>query len=446
MDPDSLPLLFSSLTFSPASVGDIITLIFAVVFLGFSAFISASEIAFFSLSPQDINELEEEKKPQDILIKSLLARSEYLLATILIANNLVNVAVVMLCTFFINNIIDFSNTPILGFIFQTIILTFLLLLFGEIMPKIYASHNTLKFARKSSHTLQILQRVFYPLGNFLVKSTQLINKHVSHKNTNISMNELSQALEMTKVDINEEKAMLEGIIKFGGKTVAEIMTSRIDMTDIDIKTNFKNLIKNIVENGYSRLPVYDGNEDNIKGIIYIKDLLPYLDRDENFHWQNLLRNPYFVPEMKMIDDLLEEFRSQKIHMAIVVDEFGGTSGFVTMEDILEEIVGEISDEYDDEEKQYTKIDNNTYIFEGKTLLNDFYKITGIPESDFADISDEAETLAGLILEIKQDFPIAKEKINYGIYTFVVLEMNKRRIIKVKVKITPQENSNKEINK
>ena len=446
MDPDSLPLLFSSLTFSPASVGDIITLMFAVVFLGFSAFISASEIAFFSLSPQDINELEEEREPQDILIKSLLTRSEYLLATILIANNLVNVAVVMLCTFFINNIIDFSNTPILGFIFQTIILTFLLLLFGEIMPKIYASHNALKFARKASHTLQILQKVFYPLGNFLVKSTQLINKHISHKNINISMNELSQALEMTKVDINEEKAMLEGIIKFGGKTVAEIMTSRIDMTDIDIKTNFKNLIKNIVENGYSRLPVYDGNEDNIKGIIYIKDLLPYLDRDENFHWQNLLRNPYFVPEMKMIDDLLEEFRSRKIHMAIVVDEFGGTSGIVTMEDILEEIVGEISDEYDEEEKQYTKIDNNTYIFEGKTLLNDFYKITGIPESDFVEISDEAETLAGLILEIKQDFPIAKEKINYGIYTFVVLEMNKRRIIKVKVKITPQENSDKEINK
>ena len=446
MDPDSLPLLFSSLTFSPASVGDIITLIFAVVFLGFSAFISASEIAFFSLSPQDINELEEEREPQDILIKSLLTRSEYLLATILIANNLVNVAVVMLCTFFINNIIDFSNTPIFGFIFQTIILTFLLLLFGEIMPKIYASHNALKFARKASHTLQILQKVFYPLGNFLVKSTQLINKHISHKNINISMNELSQALEMTKVDINEEKAMLEGIIKFGGKTVAEIMTSRIDMTDIDIKTNFKNLIKNIVENGYSRLPVYDGNEDNIKGIIYIKDLLPYLDRDENFHWQNLLRNPYFVPEMKMIDDLLEEFRSRKIHMAIVVDEFGGTSGIVTMEDILEEIVGEISDEYDEEEKQYTKIDNNTYIFEGKTLLNDFYKITGIPESDFVEISDEAETLAGLILEIKQDFPIAKEKINYGIYTFVVLEMNKRRIIKVKVKITPQENSDKEINK
>jgi len=314
------------------------------------------------------------------------------------------------------------------------------------MPKIYASHNALKFARKASHTLQILQKVFYPLGNFLVKSTQLINKHISHKNINISMNELSQALEMTKVDINEEKAMLEGIIKFGGKTVAEIMTSRIDMTDIDIKTNFKNLIKNIVENGYSRLPVYDGNEDNIKGIIYIKDLLPYLDRDENFHWQNLLRNPYFVPEMKMIDDLLEEFRSRKIHMAIVVDEFGGTSGIVTMEDILEEIVGEISDEYDEEEKQYTKIDNNTYIFEGKTLLNDFYKITGIPESDFVEISDEAETLAGLILEIKQDFPIAKEKINYGIYTFVVLEMNKRRIIKVKVKITPQENSDKEINK
>ena len=302
------------------------------------------------------------------------------------------------------------------------------------MPKIYASHNALKFARKSSHTLQILQRVFYPLGNFLVKSTQLINKHVSHKNTNISMNELSQALEMTKVDINEEKAMLEGIIKFGGKTVAEIMTSRIDMTDIDIKTNFKNLIKNIVENGYSRLPVYDGNEDNIKGIIYIKDLLPYLDRDENFHWQNLLRNPYFVPEMKMIDDLLEEFRSQKIHMAIVVDEFGGTSGIVTMEDIIEEIVGEIHDEYDDEERTYVVLNDHTWIFEAKTQLTDFYKITKLDEDDFERMAGDADTLAGLLLEIKGEFPALHEKVSYLNYDFEVLEMDNRRILKVKFTI------------
>ncbi|MCH5328556.1 MAG: gliding motility-associated protein GldE [Coprobacter sp.] len=438
MDSDSLLSLFSSIEFSPISAGAVAALLTAVVFLVFSAFISASEIAFFSLSPQDLAAIEEEKNGRDTLIRSQLNRSEYLLATILIANNLVNVAVVMLCTYFINATVDFTHAPILGFILQTIVLTFLLLLFGEIMPKIYATHNALRFARRASYTLNFLQRIFYPLETVLVRSTQVIHKHISRKNANLSMNELSQALEMTNAeDIHEEKAMLEGIIRFGGKTVADIMISRIDMTDVDIKTDFRSLIDSVIENGYSRLPVYDGSEDNIKGIIYIKDLLPYLDRDESFHWQNLLRAPYFVPETKMIDDLLEEFRSRKIHMAVVVDEFGGTSGIVTMEDILEEIVGEISDEYDEEEKQYVRVDNNTYIFEGKTLLNDFYRITGIPESDFDEIADEAETLAGLILEIKQDFPQAKEKIVYGAYSFVILEMNKRRISKVKVKIAPR---------
>lgn len=434
LDSDSLLSLFSSIEFLPVSAGAVAALLTAVVFLVFSAFISASEIAFFSLSPQDLSEIEEEKNIRDRLVRSQLDNSEYLLATILIANNLVNVAVVMLCTYFIDKTIDFSHAVVLGFVLQTIVLTFLLLLFGEIMPKIYATHNALRFARRASYTLKVLQKIFYPLETVLVKSTMVINKHISHKNANLSMNELSQALEMTQVDIREEKAMLEGIIKFGGKTVADIMISRIDMTDVDIKTDFRSLVESIIENGYSRLPVYDGSEDNIKGIIYIKDLLPYLDRDESFHWQNLLRTPYFVPETKMIDDLLEEFRSRKIHMAVVVDEFGGTSGIVTMEDILEEIVGEISDEYDEEEKSYVKVDNHTYIFDGKTLLNDFYRITGIPESDFDEISDEAETLAGLILEIKQDFPAAKEKIVYGAYSFVILEMNKHRIAKVKVKI------------
>ncbi|MCP9612892.1 gliding motility-associated protein GldE [Coprobacter tertius] len=442
MDPDSypLPLLFSTIEFLPVTTSAIVALILALICLGFSGFVSASEIAFFSLSPQDLSEIEENGHPKDTVIKKQLKKSEYLLATILIANNLVNVAVVMLCTFFINSIVDFTEAPIIGFLIQTVILTFLLLLFGEIMPKIYATHNSLKLARNAVSTLVFLEKVFYPLGNFMVKSTKLINKHVAKKNLNISMNELSQALEMTKVDAHEEKAMLEGIIKFGGKKVEEIMTSRIDMTDIDIRTDFTTLINLIIENGYSRLPVYDGNEDNIKGIIYIKDLLPYINRDKSFRWQNLMRTPYFVPETKMIDDLLEEFRTKKIHMAIVVDEFGGTSGIVTMEDILEEIVGEISDEYDEEERHYVKIDNDTYIFEGKTQLNDFFKITGVDENDFDKISEEAETIAGLILEIKQDFPCAKEKIVYGKYTFVILEMDKHRIVKVKIKIDHSEES------
>ena len=237
---------------------------------------------------------------------------------------------------------------------------------------------------------------------------------------------------MTNVGANDEKEMLEGIIKFGGKTVEEVMTARVDITDIEMRTDFKQLLDTIIETGYSRLPVYDTTEDDIKGIIYSKDLLPYIGQEVSFDWHKLMRRAYFVPETKMIDDLLEEFRTKKIHMAIVVDEFGGTSGIVTMEDILEEIVGDISDEYDEEEKNYTKIDENTYMFEGKILLNDFYKITGLDENEFGDKAEDAETLAGLILDIKEDFPKIKEQIDYGRCQFIVLELDKRRIGKVKV--------------
>ena len=270
----------------------------------------------------------------------------------------------------------------------------------------------------------------------LVNSTNIVNKRISRKSTNISMNELSQALEMTNVEANDEKEMLEGIIKFGGKTVQEVMTARVDITDIEIRTSFKKLLDTIIETGYSRLPVYDTTEDDIKGIIYSKDLLPYIGQDDSFDWRKLMRRAYFVPETKMIDDLLEEFRTKKIHMAIVVDEFGGTSGIVTMEDILEEIVGDISDEYDEEEKNYIKLDENNYIFEGKTLLNDFYKITGLNEAEFDDKAEDAETLAGLILDIKEDFPKTNEQIVYGRCKFLVLELDKRRIGKVKVTIEP----------
>lgn len=431
MDPDSYLSVFSSaIEITAPSGGAILAIVLAGLFLCVSAFVSASEIAYFSLTSEELQEFDEES-PRDRLVKRLLARPEHLLATILISNNLVNVAVVILCNFFFSDILHF-NSEVLDFIFQTILLTFLFLLFGEVIPKFYANLKPVVWARKSCKGLSLLGKIFSPLANFLVRSTHIVNKRIVRKNTNISMNELSQALEMTNVGANDEKEMLEGIIKFGGKTVEEVMTARVDITDIEMRTDFKQLLDTIIETGYSRLPVYDTTEDDIKGIIYSKDLLPYIGQEASFDWHKLMRRAYFVPETKMIDDLLEEFRTKKIHMAIVVDEFGGTSGIVTMEDILEEIVGDISDEYDEEEKNYTKIDENTYIFEGKILLNDFYKITGLDENEFGDKAEDAETLAGLILDIKEDFPKIKEQIDYGRCQFIVLELDKRRIGKVKV--------------
>lgn len=441
MDTDYFPSLFHSIETFPPTIGAIVALLFAFIFLGFSGFISSSEIAFFSLTPQDRNEIESEETPVNSIITSLLDKSDYLLATILISNNFVNVTVIILCNYFISTVFSFTNAPVLGFILQTIVLTFLLLLFGEIMPKIYASHNSLAVAQRSATVLNTLTNICRPLARILVKSTQIVNKRITRYNTeNFSMNELSEALEITTVNESDEKKMLQGIIKFGEKTVEEIMTSRVDITDIDIHLNFKELIEKIIETGYSRIPVFEDSRDSIKGIIYVKDLLAHIDEKDDFEWQTLLRPAYFVPETKRIDDLLEEFRNKKIHMAIVVDEFGGTSGIVTLEDILEEIVGEISDEYDEEERQFTRIDKNTYIFEGKTLLNDFYKITGTDEAEFEKISGEAETLAGLILELKEDFPVAKEQIVFNQFTFTVLEIDKRRIIKVKVFIQPSTES------
>lgn len=434
MDPDSYLSVFSAIEVTAPSAGAVLAIILAGLCLCLSAFVSASEIAYFSLSSEELHEFDEESTTNS-LVKKLLERPEFLLATILISNNLVNVAIVILCNFFFSDILHF-HSDVLDFIFQTILLTFLLLLFGEVMPKFYANQKPVNWVKRSCRGLSVLERIFSPLANLLVNSTHIVNKRIVRKSANISMNELSQALEMTQVEANDEKEMLEGIIKFGGKTVQEVMTARVDITDVEIRTDFKELLDLIIETGYSRLPVYDTTEDDIKGIIYSKDLLPYIGQEASFNWRKLMRRAYFVPETKMIDDLLEEFRTKKIHMAIVVDEFGGTSGIVTMEDILEEIVGDISDEYDEEEKNYVKLDDNTYIFEGKTLLNDFYKITGLEESEFDDKAEDAETVAGLILDIKEDFPKVKEQIDYGRCSFLVLELDKRRIGKVKVKIDP----------
>lgn len=447
MDPDSylcqfedfLANLFNGVTVTTPSVGAIIALVLAFLLLYASGFVSASEIAFFSLSPSDLNDIEQDKHPADAKITALLEDSERLLATILISNNFVNVTIIMLCNYFFASVINFGTSIWLEFLLITVILTFLLLLFGEIMPKIYSAQYTLKFCRKAAPVISILVSVFRPLSSLLVHSTTLVNKCIAKKNYNLSVDDLSQALELTdKNEISEENNILEGIIRFGGETAKEVMTSRLDVVDLDIKTPYKDVLKCIVDNAYSRIPIYAGSKDNIKGILYIKDLLPHLNKGDNFRWQSLIRPAYFVPETKMIDDLLRDFQSNKIHIAIVVDEFGGTSGIVTMEDIIEEIVGEIHDEYDDEERTYVKLKDNVYVFEAKTLLSDFYKITKLNPAEFDVVAGDADTLAGLLLEIKGEFPTLHEKLGYENYVFEVLEMDNRRILKVKVTINPKE--------
>ena len=333
--------IFNGITVNTPSISAIIAIVLAGVLLLASGFASASEIAFFSLSPSDKNDIDERKHPADEKISFLLDDSERLLATILITNNFVNVTIIMLCNFFFMNVFVF-HSPLAEFLILTVILTFLLLLFGEIMPKIYSAQKTLAFCRFSAPGIYALEKVFYPIASVLVRSTTFLNKHFAKKNHNISVDELSHALELTdKAEISEENNILEGIIRFGGETVKEVMTSRLDMVDLDIRTPFKEVMQCIIENAYSRIPIYSGSRDNIKGVLYIKDLLPHVNKGDNFRWQSLIRPAYFVPETKMIDDLLRDFQANKIHIAIVVDEFGGTSGLVTMEDIIEEIVGEI---------------------------------------------------------------------------------------------------------
>lgn len=428
--------IFQGISVQAPSVSAIVAIVLAGLLLFVSGFASASEIAFFSLSPSDLNIIAEGKYPSDRKITNLLSDTERLLATILITNNFVNVTIIMLCNYFFMSVFLF-HSAIAEFLVLTIALTFLLLLFGEIMPKIYSAQRTLGFCRFAAPGILAFRAIFYPLASLLVRSTSFLNKHVTRKNHNISVDELSHALELTdKSELSEENNILEGIIRFGGETAKEVMTSRLDVVDLDIHTPFKEVLNCIVENVYSRIPVYADTKDNIKGILYIKDLLPHLNKGDNFRWQSLIRPAYFVPETKMIDDLLRDFQTNKIHIAIVVDEFGGTSGIVTMEDIIEEIVGEIRDEYDEEEYNYSMLNEHTWVFEGKTLLTDFYKITKIDEEAFDEVAGDADTLAGLLLELKGEFPALHEKVVYGRYEFEVLEMDNRRILKLKFVINP----------
>ena len=444
MDTDPLSCIFSLISatadiaqslisVNTPTTSSIIACIVALLCLCVSAFVSGSEIAYFSLKETDFDKFNSQSTRDSV--KRLLANPEKLLATILISNNLVNVTIIILCNFALNQILEVRSS-VLDFIIQSVFLTFLILLFGEITPKIYSTNNNIKFATFAVGPLSALNAIFSPLSRLMVKSTIIVNKVVTKRTEAISMDDLSQALELSEVNSENEKELLEGILTFGDKTVAEIMRPRVDIVDIEYTADFDEVVKIVVTNGYSRMPVYEGNYDNIKGVLYAKDLLPYIGkRSKDFNWSTLLRPAYFVPETRVIGDLLEDFRKTKVHMAIIVDEFGCTQGIVTLEDILEEIVGDIDDEYDtDEDKSYKKINNNTYIFEGKTLLNDFYKITDCEEDVFEEIEGDAETIAGLLLNLKGDFPVEKETIDYNQFHFQVLKVAKHRIVNVKVKI------------
>lgn len=412
---------------------EIVSLVIACLALLLSGFISGSEIAYFSLTPAQEEDLDDSNAGRRVL--ALLRKPERLLATILIANNLVNVAIVVLTNFALGPVFTGMNA-VLSFILQSVLLTFLILLFGEILPKLYANHNPMRWALFAAPALGFISTLFSPLSRLLVRSTSIVHRVVTKQAPSISTDELSQALEITDVQTdNADKQMLEGILQFGETSAAEIMTPRMEMTDIPYTADFKEVMRIVLDSGFSRIPVYEDSEDNIRGILYSRDLLPYIGKEgADFDWRTLLREAYYVPENRMIDDLLEDFRRRRQHLAIVVDEFGGTQGLVTMEDVLEEIVGDINDEYDEEETTYKRLADNSFVFEGRTLLTDFFRVTGLDEADYAPVAEDCETLAGMLLAIKGDFPKPKEPLVYARCHFLVMEVRDHRITRVRVKI------------
>ena len=442
METETLPTLaaiFWNVQFHPFTAGVAISLLVIMILLAFSALISGSEVAYFSLSPSERHKIAGKTTKSNSYILRNLESPEQLLATILVANNFINVGVVILSSFTVESIIDFSNEPILGFVVQVLIISFIILLFGEIIPKVYSTHHALKFARFIAVPMHYLMKILRPFNSVLINSTSFLNSRIQAFNKHISVDELSQALELTsQTDLNDENDILKGIVKFGNKNVVEIMRSRVDVVSADIEYSFSKILELINETGFSRIPVYSETFDNLKGILYIKDLLPHVLKGETFRWQSIIRPAFYIPETKKIDDLLEEFQKNKVHMAVVVDEYGGTSGIVTLEDVLEEIVGEITDEFDDEEKLFTKISENKYLFDGKIMLNDFYKVTESDDSVFDDVKGEADTLAGLILELKGEIPVKNDTITYKNFVFSIEAVDNRRIKQIKAEITKTE--------
>ena len=445
MEPDfqlSYLLLLSGIVFITPDFKIIIGLIILFILLMGSALMSASEVAYFSFRPEDIENFKTNKDKQSKAVLKLYNNPEKLLSTVLVANNTINIAIVLLAAFLSSQMFVFSSEPVFGFIINVIVITFLLLFFGEVMPKVYASRNHIAMALFMAYPLTILEKVFQPVTSLLIYSSSFVKKRTVTRRSNISMDDLSDALELTSDDYNEDEKILKGIVNFGNINVSAIMCSRIDVTAIDIKSGFDKIVPVIINSGFSRIPVYSGSFDTVKGILYAKDVLPYTNNPGSFKWQALLRPPYFVPETKKINDLLKEFQTKKIHMAVVIDEYGGTSGIVTLEDILEEIVGEITDESDEDQLLFRKLDEMTYIFEAKILLNDFCKVVDIEEDLFEEVRGESETLAGLILELTGEIPQKDQVIKYREFVFRIESADRRRIKEIRVEINRKDDDNK----
>ena len=432
MDPEPTVLISNLLVTNTSFITSIALLI---VLLVCSALISGAEVALFSLTKSNIDDGIENKSVPMTIIAVLLERPKKLLATILVANNFINIAVVLLFAYIGETLFSSITTPILRFLLEVVSATFLILLFGEIIPKIYASRNSVKFSSFMARPLKVLDVIFSPISLPMRYVTLKIQDTFGKQRSSLSVDQLSQALELTNDEdtTQEEQKLLQGIVSFGNTDTKQVMRPRMDLFALNIDTPFETIIKDIIDNGYSRIPVYEESIDTIKGVLYVKDLLPHLNK-KKFKWTTILREPFFVPENKKLDDLMVEFQTKKVHLAVVVDEYGGTSGLVSLEDIIEEIVGDISDEYDDDDLIFTKIDDNNYSFEGKTPLKDFYKIIGI-EDDFEDFEarkGEAETLAGFVLEISGGFPRIGSKINFKSYVFTIEALERKRIKQIKL--------------
>ena len=430
MDPEPILLLIDI----PENYNLILQIVVLMSLLLFSSLISGAEVAFFSLSKLQLEEAKNKNTPSIETVIQLLKNPKKLLATILIANNFINILFILVFTYFGNTVFQNITSPIIKFLVEIVLVTFLILLFGEVLPKVYANRNPLKFALKMAKPIRFLNYIFSFLSIPLINLTDLVEKKLAKKQSDISVETLSEALKLTANDTSEEeKKILEGIVTFGNTETVQVMRPRIDLFTLSDDEEYEDILKKITKNGHSRIPVYKENIDNIIGVLYIKDLLPHLGK-KKFAWQKLLREPFFVPENKKLDDLLLEFKNKKNHMAIVVDEYGGTSGLVTLEDIIEEIVGDINDEFDDTDVSYSKLDDKNYIFDGKISLKDLFKILDLNEDDFEDLTGEAETLAGFILELSGKFPKKGDIIKVKNLSFTIESVDKKRIKQVKVTI------------
>jgi len=433
---EPFPLVLASVQIAVQNINlqILIGLAVSLILIILSALFSGAETAYFSLRSDQIKEIGKKQDFRSRLIIKHLKKPKKFLATLTIANGFVNVCFIFLMGITLNRLFDFTKAPAWGFIIQITIIAFVLLLFGEILPKFYAKNRAKKFARNASLSILIFEKILHPFSILMINTSSIIGKKLAHIKQNITIDDLSQALNLTTHQITEDENILKGIVKFGNIDAREIMKSRVDVVAIEINTQFKGLLESVIESGHSRIPIYSESFDNVKGILFIKDLLPHLNEEDEFKWQTLIRPPYFVPENKKINDLLKEFQENKIHMAIVIDEYGGTSGIVTLEDVLEEIVGEITDESDEDELIFSQINESTYLFEGKTLINDFLKIVDIDDDFFEDIKGDADTIAGVILELTGEIPAKNKKIEYKNLTFTIESVDKRRIKQIKVTI------------